>query len=91
MKHPVARSKLIQPVETGGWGDHVTPFHSPRGTAGEWIEDPYGAVNYTYTGPGFRVPFTIISPWTRGGHVFTEHADHTSQILFMGKLLPRRL
>jgi hypothetical protein len=33
-------------------GDHVTPFHSPSRTVGEWIEDPYGAVNYTYTGPG---------------------------------------
>ncbi|KAN0098311.1 PLC-E protein [Hyaloscypha variabilis] len=78
---------MISYDETGGWGDHVTPFHSPSGTAGEWIEDPYGAVNYTYTGPGFRVPFTIISPWTRGGHVFTEHADHTSQILFIEEWL----
>jgi phospholipase C len=43
---------MISYDETGGWGDHVTPFHSPTGTAGEWIEDPYGAVNYTYTGPG---------------------------------------
>jgi phospholipase C len=32
---------------------------------------------------GYRVPFTIISPWTRGGHVFTEHADHNSQIMFV--------
>ncbi|CZR53328.1 related to phospholipase C [Phialocephala subalpina] len=78
---------MISYDETGGWSDHVTPFHSPSGTAGEWIEDPYGAVNHTYTGPGFRVPFTIISPWTRGGHVFTEHADHTSQILFMEEWL----
>lgn len=28
---------------------------------------------------GFRVPFYIVSPWTMGGNVFTEHADHTSQ------------
>jgi phospholipase C len=74
---------MIMYDETGGWGDHVTPFHSPNGTAGEWIEDPYGAVGFTYTGPGFRVPFTIISPWTRGGYVFTEHADHNSQIMFI--------
>lgn len=32
---------------------------------------------------GYRVPFTIISPWTRGGNVFTEHADHNSQIMFV--------
>ncbi len=33
---------------------------------------------------GFRVPMHIISPWTRGQKVFTEHADHASQILFVG-------
>jgi len=74
---------LISYDETGGWGDHVTPYHSPSGTAGEWLEDPYGLVGYTYSGPGFRLPFYIVSPWTRGGHIFTEHADHNSQILFI--------
>ena len=33
---------------------------------------------------GFRVPMHIISPWTRGQKVFTEHADHASQIMFVG-------
>ena len=28
----------------------------------------------------------IISPWTRGQKVFTEHADHVSQTLFVGRL-----
>lgn len=74
---------LISYDETGGWGDHVTPYHSPSGTAGEWLEDPYGLVGYTYSGPGFRLPFYIVSPWTRGGYVFTERADHNSQILFI--------
>lgn len=78
---------IISYDETGGWGDHVTPYHSPPGTAGEWIEDPYKEVGYTYTGPGFRLPFYIISPWTRGSHVFTEHADHNSQILFLEQWL----
>lgn len=36
---------------------------------------------------GFRLPFYIISPWTRGGHVFTEHADHNSQNLFVEEWL----
>jgi phospholipase C len=48
----IIKELLTHDTETGGWGDHVTPFHSPKGTAGEWIDDPYGAVNYTYTGPG---------------------------------------
>lgn len=71
--------------ETGGWADHVDPFRSPKGTPGEWIEDPYGQVGYTFTGPGYRVPFYIISPWTRNGGVYTEHCDHNSQILFLEK------
>ena len=37
------------------------------------------------TSIGFRVPFFIVSPWTRGGAVFTEPADHISQLLFMEK------
>ncbi|RMD42635.1 hypothetical protein DV735_g2485, partial [Chaetothyriales sp. CBS 134920] len=74
--------------ETGGWGDHVVPYHSPEGTPGEWFEDPYGIFNTTvFSGPGFRVPFYIISPWTRGGNVFTERSDHVSQILFIEKWL----
>lgn len=61
----------------------MTPFHSPNGTAEEWIEDPFGNVGFTYAGPGIRLPFYIISPWTRGGKVFVEHADHNSQIMFI--------
>ncbi|KAH8662378.1 phosphoesterase family-domain-containing protein [Xylariales sp. PMI_506] len=74
---------IISYDETGGWGDHVVPYHSPNGTQGEWLEDPYSEFGYTISGPGFRVPFYIISPWTRGGAVFTEHADHNSQVLFI--------
>lgn len=32
----------------------------------------------------------MISPFTRGGRVFTEHADHTSQILFVEEWLASR-
>ncbi|RDL29995.1 uncharacterized protein BP5553_10622 [Venustampulla echinocandica] len=78
---------IISYDETGGWGDHVTPYHSPLDTPGEWVEDPYNNVGYTYSGPGFRVPFYIISPWTRGGSVFTEAADHNSQIIFIEEWL----
>jgi phospholipase C len=74
---------IISYDETGGWGDHVTPYHSPPHTPGEWMKDPYGNIGDVPTGPGFRVPFYIVSPWTRGGNVFTEHADHISQIKFV--------
>ncbi|KAG9664115.1 phosphoesterase-domain-containing protein, partial [Aureobasidium melanogenum] len=78
---------IISYDESGGLGDHVVPYHSPNGTAGEWIEDPYNEYGYVYTGPGFRLPFYIVSPWTRGGNVYTENADHVSQIKFVEKWL----
>ncbi|KAK3940216.1 putative phospholipase [Diplogelasinospora grovesii] len=80
---------IISWDETGGFGDHVSPYHSPPGTPGEWLKDPYAGQGEVFSGPGFRLPFYIISPWTRstcsGGTVFTEHADHNSQILFVEK------
>ena len=36
-------------------------------------------------GLGFRVPLMIVSPWTRGGYVYSEVADHTSTIKFLEK------
>ena len=81
---------MISFDETGGFGDHVTPFHSPRDTPGEWMEDPLGLFSDIFVGPGFRVPFYMISPWTRGNRVFTERADHNSQILFVEEWLTAR-
>jgi phospholipase C len=78
---------IISYDETGGWGDHVTPYHAPPNTTAEWMEDPYGLFGYTFAGPGYRLPFYIISPWTRGGNVFTEKSDHNSQIMFVEKWL----
>lgn len=51
------------------------------------MEDPLGRYGQVYTGPGFRVPAWIVSPWTRGGRVFSEHCDHNSQILFVEEWL----
>lgn len=71
--------------ETGGWGDHVPPFVAPNGTAGEWDVDYRDTTQYVPAGPGFRLPFFAISPWSRGGYVFTEPSDHTSQLMFIEK------
>ncbi|OOQ87754.1 non-hemolytic phospholipase C precursor [Penicillium brasilianum] len=81
---------MISFDETGGFGDHVAPFHSPQGTPGEWMKDPLGVFGDVFVGPGFRVPFYMISPWTRGNRVFTERADHNSQILFVEQWLTAR-
>ncbi|THU97862.1 hypothetical protein K435DRAFT_838374 [Dendrothele bispora CBS 962.96] len=63
---------LISFDETGGWGDHVVPFHSIL-----------SQTTSPLLGPGYRLPFVVVSPWTRGGNVFTEPSDHISQILFL--------
>ncbi|KAH8699073.1 putative non-hemolytic phospholipase C precursor [Talaromyces proteolyticus] len=78
---------IVSYDETGGWGDAVLPYHSPEGTQGEWMNDPLGEFGQIFTGPGFRVPAWIVSPWTRGGRVFSERCDHNSQILFVEEWL----
>ena len=75
---------LVSYDETGGWADHVMAPHAPKGTPGEWIKDPYDKdLGMQPTGPGFRLPFYIISPYTRNGGVFAEHTSHESQIMFL--------
>ncbi|KAG5927907.1 hypothetical protein E4U42_001584 [Claviceps africana] len=74
---------IISYDEQGGWADHVVPVVAPKGTAGEWLKDPYNQFGDVPLGPGWRIPKYIVSPWTRGGNVFTEFVDHTSDIQFV--------
>ena len=75
---------MISYDETGGFADHVMSPHAPKDEPGEWVTDPYDKKKgKSPTGPGFRLPFYILSPWTRNGGVFTEHSAHESQILFL--------
>ena len=67
---------LINYDENDGFFDHVAPPVAPSGTAGEYV---LGAP----IGLGARVPMTVISPWSRGGWVSSEVADHTSVIRFL--------
>jgi phospholipase C len=81
---------LLTYDENDGFFDHMVPpypnvgtlpgaatvaldhelYHGPLGPRG-----PYGL--------GFRVPMTVISPWSTGGWVCSETFDHTSIIRFM--------
>ncbi|MFI9274455.1 phosphocholine-specific phospholipase C [Kitasatospora sp. NPDC052896] len=63
--------------ENDGFFDHVPPPVAPAGTAEESIQ------NGTPIGLGFRVPMIIVSPWTRGGWVDSQVADHTSVLRFL--------
>jgi phospholipase C len=57
--------------ENDGLFDHVPPPVPPPGTPGEFVRgEPAGL--------GFRVPTTIVSPWTAGGLVCSDVFDHTS-------------
>jgi len=59
--------------ENDGLFDHVPPPIPPPGTPGEFIAgEPIGL--------GFRIPVTIVSPWTAGGRVCSDVFDHTSLI-----------
>jgi phospholipase C len=65
--------------ENDGLFDHVPPPTPPAGTAGEFVwGQPIGG--------GFRVPCIIVSPWTAGGWISGDIADHTSTLQFLEKL-----
>lgn len=62
--------------ENGGFADHVPPPVAPAGSAGEYVgSEPIGL--------GFRVPTTVVSPWSRGGSVCSDVFDHTSTLLLL--------
>ncbi|KAF7728742.1 hypothetical protein EC973_005580 [Apophysomyces ossiformis] len=65
--------------ESGGYFDHVVPPTQPKEL---WVKDKFTG-QMAPDGLGPRVPMVIVSPWTRGGHVFSEVSDHTSTLRFM--------
>ena len=84
---------IVNYDENGGFFDHVPPPVPPPGTPGEYVtkNPPNSAEGSTdgFDGPvglGFRVPCLIMSPYSRGGLVYSGVLDHTSEL----KLLERR-
>jgi phospholipase C len=62
--------------ENDGYFDHVPPPVPPASASDDWYDGkPLGL--------GPRVPMTVVSPWTVGGHVSSEVADHTSVLRFL--------
>ncbi|KAI8069929.1 phosphoesterase family-domain-containing protein [Gongronella butleri] len=70
---------LINYDESGGFYDHVVPPQMPQD---KWVTDKFVG-GKAPLGMGPRVPMTIISPFHRGGHVFSEVADHSSCLQFL--------
>ncbi len=54
-----------------------TPPSTPRSSS-PWPRRPAPPAAACPSGPGFRVPAFVISPWSVGGHIFSEVSDHTS-------------
>lgn len=91
-----AKTALILNYDEGGqFFDHlwspVPPKNDADGvstvtTKGEiTTKEVNGVAAGHQIGPAFRVPFFAISPWSRGGYVYSEHSDHTSVIKFVEK------
>ena len=70
---------LINFDENDGYFDHVPPPVAPRPSSGEG-DDWYAGQPI---GLGPRVPMTVVSPWSIGGHVNSQVFDHTSVIQFL--------
>jgi phospholipase C len=70
---------LVNFDENDGYFDHVPPPVAPRPASGnddDWF-------NGRPIGLGPRVPMTVVSPWSIGGHVNSQVTDHTSVIRFL--------
>jgi phospholipase C len=62
--------------ENDGYFDHVPAPVPPVSATADWYDGkPLGL--------GPRVPMTVVSPWTVGGHVDSEVSDHTSVVRFL--------
>jgi len=90
MSNPEVWSKTVvfhMYDENGGFFDHVVPPTPPPGTPGEEVTAASAQVEGGgVAGPiglGFRVPMTVISPWSRGGWVNSDTFDHTSLLRFL--------
>jgi len=85
---------LLNYDEGGQFFDHMwTPVppkpqqgKSTVTTVGELtLEEAFTIPAGNPIGLGFRVPFMAISPWSRGGYVYSEVSDHASVIKFLEK------
>jgi phospholipase C len=65
-----------------GFYDHVVPPQAPQS---EWQHAVLEFGIKRSPGLGPRVPFICISPYCRGGNVFTEVSDHRSTLMLLEK------
>lgn len=80
-RHYQEGALVITYDEWGGFWDHVDPPRIPddRGTP----DDPGGPDDFSQA--GFRIPSTIVSPWTRHQQVDHTTYDHASIVRFISE------
>ena len=83
---------VISYDENGGFFDHVPPPVAPAGTPGEYLtaNPPVSALGDAQgiegpIGLGYRVPCLVISPYSKGGLLYSGVLDHTSQLRLIEK------
>jgi len=84
--------------ENDGYFDHQPPFVVPnpedsssgKVSAGINFATDYEARKGSPIGLGYRVPFIVASPWSKGGFVNSQVFDHTSSLMFMEKWLSKK-
>ncbi|MCX2573758.1 phosphocholine-specific phospholipase C [Pedobacter sandarakinus] len=84
--------------ENDGYFDHQPPYVVPN-PADPLAGKVSDGINYATDfenkkaspiGLGYRVPFIVASPWSKGGFVNSQVFDHTSSIMFMEKWLSKK-
>lgn len=84
--------------ENDGYYDHLAPFVVPKKgdpSTGKTSDDIDTAPDFSLKdnwpiGLGYRVPFIVASPWSKGGFVNSEICDHTSTLMFLEKFLSKK-
>lgn len=84
--------------ENDGYFDHQPPFVVPNpddASSGKVSEGINYATDFenrkgSPIGLGYRVPFIVASPWSKGGFVNSQVCDHTSSLMFMEKWLSKK-
>lgn len=81
--HRPATGKTSEGINTGV--DYVTP-EQERALRGQ----PKDPERVSPVGLGYRVPFIVASPWSRGGWVNSQVFDHTSVLQFLEKFFNKK-
>ncbi len=84
--------------ENDGYFDHLPPFVVPnpndpstgKVSSGIDVASDYYEKDGSPIGLGYRVPFIVASPWSKGGFVNSQIFDHTSTLMFLEHFLEKK-